>query len=513
MKLHVVALESYDDVASVRDRLSFVRAEQVLLVYPKQQLEPVLSRKLDLVLIQREAARRGLQLALVTTDPAVIEAAADLSISTFSSVRGSQRRAWKTPRGNVFTPAANRPANQPDARTLRLHASRLKVLSPQQRRNRQLLSLLLTISLITFAVVGGYLFLPSATLTLYPAQAQIDTQISLTADAALASIDVVARRLPARWETIEVESQASAPTTGIEDVPTSLASGIVQFQNLIESAVEIPAGTFLTSTGAKPARFRTLETAVLFAGVGQTASVLAQATEESAGPVGNIEANLVVNVEGDLGRLVAVRNPEPMRGGLVREQGIVAEADTEALLLLGRQKLRQDSLTYFAAALGNDQYIVPDSVSILNDGSEAPTFNAFVGDVADTLTLNLRARVRALVVDESLVRQALIALLSAQIPAGRQLLLPSIQYKRTSSSIAGDGQVVLGFSLAANMAAVISAEEVRQQVAGLDTESAAFLLNRNWLLDANRPPTFALWPAFFGRLPLLPARIEVRLGP
>lgn len=35
MKAQVITLEPYDDYASVRDQLSFVRAERVLLVVPE----------------------------------------------------------------------------------------------------------------------------------------------------------------------------------------------------------------------------------------------------------------------------------------------------------------------------------------------------------------------------------------------------------------------------------------------------------------------------------------------
>lgn len=71
MRLQIIQLEPYDDVISARDRLTFVKAERVLLILPKQG--GILQRKLDLVLLQREAARRGARLALISRDPSVIE--------------------------------------------------------------------------------------------------------------------------------------------------------------------------------------------------------------------------------------------------------------------------------------------------------------------------------------------------------------------------------------------------------------------------------------------------------
>src|SRR5207253_851304 len=131
MKLQVIQLEPYDDVISVRDRLTFVNSERVLLVWPRAA--SVLRRKLDLVLIQREAARRGARLALITQDLSVIDYAAELNISTFESVDDCYRAKWKRPLSKVFIDRSDRPPDAPDAYELRLIASRLRPLTPQQR--------------------------------------------------------------------------------------------------------------------------------------------------------------------------------------------------------------------------------------------------------------------------------------------------------------------------------------------------------------------------------------------
>ncbi|MBL8120080.1 MAG: hypothetical protein JNJ78_21285, partial [Anaerolineae bacterium] len=88
-----VQLELADDVASVRDRLSFLRGQRVLLIWPEEGT--ILTRKLDLVLIQREAMRRAIRLAVVTHDPQVVKHANELNISTFETIGASERGRWK----------------------------------------------------------------------------------------------------------------------------------------------------------------------------------------------------------------------------------------------------------------------------------------------------------------------------------------------------------------------------------------------------------------------------------
>jgi len=100
-----VQLETGDDVSSVRDRLSFVRGQKVLLIWPENGT--ILTRKLDLVLIQREAMRRAIRLALVTHDSEVVKHASELNISTFETIGASERGRWMIqtwPRLSTATP-------------------------------------------------------------------------------------------------------------------------------------------------------------------------------------------------------------------------------------------------------------------------------------------------------------------------------------------------------------------------------------------------------------------------
>jgi hypothetical protein len=85
----LIQIEADEDANSVKDRLSFYKGKRVLLVWPEEGT--ALTRKLDLVLIQREAIRRQIKLAFVTHDPQVIEHARDLNISTFQTIGSSER--------------------------------------------------------------------------------------------------------------------------------------------------------------------------------------------------------------------------------------------------------------------------------------------------------------------------------------------------------------------------------------------------------------------------------------
>lgn len=119
-----IQLEPNDDVAHLRDRLSFIRGRRVLVVWP--ETGTALTRKLDLVLIQREAKRRAIQLGFVTHDRQVLQHAADLGISTFETIGASERARWKRGRAKVFTQRHHKPEDDPDHTDLSDVASRVR---------------------------------------------------------------------------------------------------------------------------------------------------------------------------------------------------------------------------------------------------------------------------------------------------------------------------------------------------------------------------------------------------
>ncbi len=511
MRLQIIQLEPYDDVISARDQLAFVKAERVLLILPRQG--GILQRKLDLLLLQREAARRGVRLALISADPCVIAHARELNISVFRSLRESQRKKWRKPHSQVFLARqerAEQPLDAHDLQELRLRASRLRRLTAREQRRQRLIRNSAAILLLVVALFAAYLLLPAAEVIITPSQAQISASLPIIADPNATQIDVERGRVPAIAEFLEVEATVSIPPSGLVDVPSGRARGEVVFYNLVESAVEVPANTILSTVGVRSARFRTLVDATLAAGVGQTAKVPIEALDESLGVVGNVPAGAIVNIEGGLGRAISVRNLEPTRGGTVREQAVVTRADYDRLLVIGRAQLLQNALTEVSARLSGTQIVVPNGIRILNEGAEEVSYSALIGDQVDVLSLTIRARVQALIIDEQAARQAMLARLSREIPSGHRLLLETINYNRSPLQAAdAQGRVTFLMYATASVVANVDSALLRQRLAGMSVSAALERMNRELLLDPLRPPQIALYPNLFGRLPLLPMRITI----
>jgi hypothetical protein len=361
-----------------------------------------------------------------------------------------------------------------------------------------------------FTLIFGFvlLMIPSAEVIIYPAQKQINTTIKLIADPSITQIDIENGRVPAVLQTLTITTRAGIPVTGSVDIPNTLASGTVLFTNQTDNPVFIPAGTVVGTFGLNPVKFRTTADVSVDGGKGNIISATIEALQEYGGPAGNIEANLITVVDGELANSIAVRNDSATRGGTIRQQGVVTKSDQDNLLLLAREKLRQTALTEFSTKLSGTQFIAPDSIKIVSD--ESLSYSAFVNDQADTLTLDISANVQAVVIDEQLARQAALASLSNKIPTGQQISPQSVAFTRGAiENTDAKEQVAFFMSAVGNIAVVVDMEQIKQRIAGSIVTDALERLDRDVLLDPRRPPEIKVWPEIFKRLPLLPLRITV----
>ena len=94
MKTQILRLETSDTVTSICDKLAWAKSARILLAFPRRR--PPLLDRLDMILIQRGAARVGGQLAISTLDAKIINAARIVGIPVFPSIPAAQRLSWSS---------------------------------------------------------------------------------------------------------------------------------------------------------------------------------------------------------------------------------------------------------------------------------------------------------------------------------------------------------------------------------------------------------------------------------
>ncbi len=92
MKTQVIQLEDADNLATARDKMSWAKAERILMIFPKTNSN--FSRQLDLLLLKRYSATLGARLAIVSSTIAIRSLCAMLAIPVFRTPAAARRGKW-----------------------------------------------------------------------------------------------------------------------------------------------------------------------------------------------------------------------------------------------------------------------------------------------------------------------------------------------------------------------------------------------------------------------------------
>jgi hypothetical protein len=511
-EVELIQLSTSDDAASIKDRLAFLRGRSVLLVWPESGT--ALTRRLDLVLIQREAKRLAIRLALVTHDPDVRRFAAELNISTFETVGASARGKWRRGQARTFTNRGHRPEDEPEPDELMLVASRVRVEStdtPISRLVRWLVRALLLVILIGLALTMIFLLVPGAAVSFSLRQETLTASAAITADPSLVVINIEHGEIPALRLQIEVEDRGSIPASGTQQFGSSLARGAVVFINKTDRSVEIPADLVVTSSVTPDIFFRTLQSASVPAGLGLQVEVPVEALPNTPGERGNVDSGALDRIVGALADQVDVRNVAPTAGGSSSAVRAVTQDDRDSLLATLRQQLQTRAYAEMLPRLSGSQFVILETIGIVEERSDWTVFDYAVGDVTDTLTLTMRAVVEAVVVDEIGAQQVAFSRLASQVPPG--WVIREIQYDRTGMvDVDETGRVSFTMNAAAFVQAQIDAGRLREQLAGRSVSDAETHLRQQVEIDTSSGIDVRVSPDWFGQMPLLPIRIFVQVN-
>lgn len=508
MKEQILQLDPHDDYHAARDKIGWAQTDRLLLVWPQRGRGRLFQRQLDLLLVQRHAARLGAKLALVTDDPIVCDHAGTLGIPVFDSVDDSHLRPWRSRRP---LPPTRRPqpelldADPVESQPIFTLPRPAFLQSPALRRAASAVMFL-----IAFSAIGVMLTLavPGARITLTPQAQTIAAAVSIAADANRNEIDLDAKIIPAKILSVVVANSAEVATTGAVDEATERAGGRVTFTNLTSQPVRIPAGTAVRTTGGAPVRFVTQKDVMLEPQRGAAGEAPVLAIEP--GPLGNVGAGLINSIEGPLAVQAAVINIGPTRGGEVKQVATATDEDRQRLKEMLLAELKQQGYAELLAQLSEHQFAPAATVQVLDILDE--TYDRFAGEKADRLKLEMRAKIAATVVDE---RDA-FAVGQAEIESrlGRSLVIApdTLAFSRAEpTTVDDDGRIRFDITAKAQANASIDPDAVRNAARWLPLASAADKLYKDFPVLTR--PVIELWPSWFGRVPWLAWRIEVVLEP
>ncbi len=503
-------LEAADTVVTVRERLAPLRGRRALLIWPPNGAP--LRRKLDLVLIQRAAYRRAIQLALVSQDKHIITCAAELNISCFASIDDSESERWKRGRQKRFLPRYHKPSADLQPEDLALIAARIenrKRHSPWRSAIERFLVLVLLIAVIGSAV---YVILPSAVVEVKLAQEDVIVVVDIIADQKTTVVNLERGLIPAQSLFQTVETTATIPASGTFWLDSVSAAGVVTFTNLSEARVIIPAKTILGTSAGEPILFETTADVLVPAGLGRSVDATVEAREGYRGSIGNVSAGMINTVFGALAENVSVINLAPLAGGGNRSVKVVADEDQARLLESVRIQLQSLAFEQMRSTLSDSQVIIIESIRIEEERKEWINFSADIGTMTSELSLTMRATVSGIAVDDRYGRQVALGRLKAILPPGKELVAGSVEYSRGPFALGRpEGQVSFTATVSAIAVAALNADALRAKLAGLSISEANDLLSARPEISAADPPVLKVYPKGLEKMPMLSIQIDLRL--
>jgi hypothetical protein len=508
MKEQIIQLDEHDDVATLLDKLGWIRADQVLIQFPTDPSVSIVQNKLDLVLIDREAKRHNAAICFVTRNSTVKDMASDFGIPCFSTTaaargfngesRGRTRRSFR----EIGQPV-------PLSAELASAATRLNVqrfaLPPQVYRAIGR-GFGIVVGMLT--VIGLVFGIPAASIRINPAKNQISVTTLVHADPALTEVNLELDSIPARLVGVMVEASATVETTGSTEIPTKHSVGLVLFTNLTPFQVTIPSGTVVRTSAAEPIRFATVND-ITIAGA-QGATVQANIEAITPGLEGNVPENRINQVEGPLASQLVVINPDPTSGGASDAVRGISQMDRDQARSLVIQQVHQRALAQMEIdpdiQLQATEFIAPETLRIVIIESES--FDGEVDQPRESVSFTMRAVVQGIAIDEQLARQVVYAQVARKIGAGFEVKPDTFRYERNGvTDIDEVRRVTFSITASGTVTSAIDERDAQRLVLGTTPEQAIQVLKSNFQLETD--PVIQLWPQFLPILPLNSARIEL----
>jgi hypothetical protein len=501
----VVYLDPEDDIVSICDRLDWHTGPRLALVLPIGA--DLLTDYLDQVRLRRYAQALRLEVGLVTRDRRVRSAARGLSLPLFATVDDSlnKERVWRRARSRRVNtrPVPRIELDQGDLAEIRQRKQPRSTL--QQWLLRYLAIVVYFLTLAVMLVAAVYL-VPGGTITLKPEVVPLQVSKQIVADPQLQSAEESGSSVPGRVLVTTTAWQAQVQTTGTVEVADAAAEGTIVFVNRLAQPVTVPAGTRVSTTAGKRVVFQTLETVELPGEAAAMAEVRVVAIEP--GEEGNVAANQINLVEGALGLQLQVRNLEPLTGGSLRLESAVASQDQERLRAQLLQQLQALAVAEMEAMLGEGEFLARDSVRISRILAE--TYSHFPGERAGSLTMELRAEVEATAVNRNLANGLVYAELAETLPSGFELVQGSLAFRSGRViGVDGDGRVTFEMLAEGLATARMDLDQLLPEISGQEIGVARAYLYEN--LRLRDYPEIRVWPAWLGRLPYLPIRIQTEV--
>jgi hypothetical protein len=349
--------------------------------------------------------------------------------------------------------------------------------------------------------------IPSARISVQPKISEQTVQLPVKAGLNLRSgIDL--GELPASLRTIQVEGRRSWTSSGLAYLPVKPAEGTVKFTNLTNQAVEIPAGTVVSTLGAKVIRFKTTRTSTVYAGPGQIKLVPIEAVVW--GTSGNQPSNQIKAIEGPLGLKLSVTNPAETLHGADAPAPAPTQEDQQRLFKQLQSQLTESAAnelmrSYQAQSEQTGFPILPTlrMARILEE-----EYLPGAGEPGNQVQLSLRLEFEIMVLPTASIYSSVKQLMDEELPDGYLPITDSLMVEHLGDpTLDRDGNAHWVVEGRREITAQIQPNAIASRLAGKRIKDLRALVQD---LPFQERVSATIFPAWWPYFPFLQLRIQVQ---
>lgn len=324
-------------------------------------------------------------------------------------------------------------------------------------RGRKKLVIFLVLPALLIGAAAAWIYIPRADVTVFvsPQTLREETEI------------VLQDTIPAVEKTLEVSSQKTTSATGSKTVGEK-AKGQVTIRNGTAVEIEIEEGTVLVGPG--DLRF-ILNQAIEVAAASSPSTPGSETVEVEAAEIGS-EYNLSKGETFVVGNYpkseVDAVVQEDLAGGSSREIVAVSESDLEKLEKELTSELKAQAASQLQQELGQEQILIQETIEAIDKSTE---FNHQAGDEADSVSLRMSLKLRALAVNQSDLVSYAKALLAEEVPDGFVFSDSQLEYDFENGE-RKDDRWEFDLIVNANLLPDVDSDELAADISGKSPEAA-----------------------------------------
>ena len=493
MKTTILHVEAYDDLQSIRDRISWCKSQRILLILPRRYRD--LAERLDLQLIDRAARQQGSQLGIVTKDRLVRNNAKSLGINVFRTISSAEMEYWID---EGLRPIAGGIRGKD---VILAEKRQLPVASELMVGTKIFRKYVLITALVFFVLLLLFVF-PSAIVVLYPETVNQVVSLEIRASTSTGQSNINGL-IPAMKETYTLNASRTGKSSGSVKVGKDKSRGEVRVVNLTGEDFELPVGTIFLTSGSSVQRFITDKE---FSIPVDAEGVIIPVEAILAGVDGNVASGEINLVEGVNGSFLEVINENEFTGGSSLTLPAPTAYDYNQLRELILRDLADDIYSMNDPKELSGLLPVVESLE-LEELVEERMSNP-IGEASDTATLEVTARFGMLFYDPAEVSKVATQVLdlsigSNQRPVGSEIGLTQIGDVQLNSASEATWQVNANRLIVQDY----PRREILQLIKGMSRNKATAMLNAEipHYRSAEVMPFAKWWPY----LPILASRIQL----